>query len=37
MYLSGLVDTGVALSDAEPVARQAQGVSDVVNMIAVEP
>jgi len=36
VYLSGLVDTGVAVADAESVARQAQGVSDVVNMIAVE-
>jgi osmotically-inducible protein OsmY len=36
VYLSGLVDSGVAVADAESVARQAKGVSDVVNMIAVE-
>jgi len=36
VYLSGLVDSGVAVADAESVARQAQGVSDVVNTIAVE-
>jgi len=36
VYLSGLVDTGVAVQNAESVARQTKGVSDVINMIAVE-
>jgi len=35
VYLSGLVDDGVEVENAELVARQAEGVSDVVNMIAV--
>jgi hypothetical protein len=36
VYLSGLVDSGVEIQNAESVARQAKGVSDVVNMLAVE-
>lgn len=36
VYLSGLVDSDVEVQNAESAARQAKGVSDVVNMIAVE-
>ena len=36
VYLSGLVDSGVAGENAELVARQTNGVTDVINMIAVE-
>jgi hypothetical protein len=35
VYLSGLVDSGVEVENAESVARQTEGVSDVVNSIAV--
>jgi osmotically-inducible protein OsmY len=35
VYLSGLVDDGVEAENAEQVAREAGGVSDVINMIAV--
>jgi osmotically-inducible protein OsmY len=35
VYLSGIVDSGVEVENAESVARQTEGVSDVVNSIAV--
>lgn len=36
VYLSGLVDSGVEVQNAESVARQTDGVSNVVNSISVE-
>jgi len=35
VYLTGIVDSGVEVENAESVARQTEGVSDVVNSIAV--